>query len=219
MTSQLTLPLRWTKAGSAGDYFPSASNAEAVAWLEQGPAAWGHHASLLIGPAKSGKTHLAQIFAARFGGLFVSLRRSGEATGAGVYVFDDLAAGLDEVSLFHTYNRVKEQGGAMLLVTEQQPRDWPVRLPDLASRLSATPQVSIAAPDDDVLGAVIIKQLRDRGWSVPPEVVTYLLPRIERSFAAVDRLVAALDQTAGGQKRNMTVVLAGQVLRDIGQPD
>jgi chromosomal replication initiation ATPase DnaA len=213
VTSQLSLPLRWSPADGAGDFYPSDSNTEAIAWLDCGASAWGHHASLLIGPAKSGKTHLARIFAARFGGQFVSLRRSGEATGGGVYIFDDLAAGLDEISLFHTYNRVKEQGGAILLVAEEQPRDWPVRLPDLASRLAATPQVTIRAPDDALLGAVIIKQMRDRGWSVPPEVVSYLLPRIERSFAAVDTLVAALDQTAAGEKRSMTVVLAGQVLR------
>jgi chromosomal replication initiation ATPase DnaA len=219
MTAQLSLPLRWSPADGAGDFFPSESNGVAVAWLEQGPTAWGHHASLLTGPAKSGKTHLARIFAARFGGKFISLRRSGEAAGSGVYVFDDLGPGLDEIALFHAYNRVKEQGGAMLLVTELQPRDWPVRLPDLASRLGATPQVAIQSPDDALLGAVIIKQLRDRGWTVPPEVVSYLLPRIERSFAAVTTLVSALDQTAAGAKRNMTVVLAGQVLRSMGSAD
>jgi chromosomal replication initiation ATPase DnaA len=216
MAAQLPLPLRWSPADSDGDYFVSDSNRDAVSWMEQGAASWNHHASLLIGPAKSGKTHLAKIFAARFGGKFISLHRSGEATGAGVYIFDQLGPGLDEISLFHTYNRVKEQGGTLLLVSELQPRDWPVRLPDLASRLAATPQLAIGAPDDDLLGAVIIKQLRDRGWSTPPEVVTYLLARIERSFAAATRIVAELDQKAGGEKRNMTVILAGKVLRDLG---
>lgn len=219
MTAQLPLPLAWPTSESAGDFFPGPCNATAIAWLERGPSAWNHHASLLIGPAKSGKTHLARMFANRFGGAFISLRRSGEARGAGAFIVDDLGKGTDEASLFHLYNRMREEGGALLLVARNQPRDWPVILPDLASRLAATPQVEIGAPDDAVLGAVMIKQLRDRGWSAPPEVISYLLPRVERTFDGVHRLVTALDQSATGLKRNMTVALAGQVLRDIGDQD
>jgi DnaA regulatory inactivator Hda len=213
MTQQLPLPLSWTESDSAGDFYRGPSNEAALAWLERGPSAWGHHASLLIGPAKSGKTHLARMFAARFAGTFVPLRRSGTAQGSGVFILDDLGPGADEISLFHTYNRMKEQGGTLLMIARTQPRDWPVILPDLASRLAATPQVEIGAPDDAILGAVMIKQLRDRGWQVPPDVVSYLLPRMERSFEAVHALVTALDSHATGQKRNLTVPLVGEVLK------
>jgi chromosomal replication initiation ATPase DnaA len=215
MTRQLPLPLAWTESDSAGDFYRGPSNDMALAWLERGPSAWGHHASLLIGPAKSGKTHLARMFAARFAGTFVPLHRSGTAQGSGVFIIDDLGPGVDEVSLFHTYNRLKEQGGTLLMIARTQPRDWPVTLPDLASRLAATPQVEIGAPDDAILGAVMIKQLKDKGWSVPPDVVSYLLPRMERSFEGVHRLVGALDEQASGLKRNLTVILASNVLKNI----
>ncbi len=217
MTTQLPLPLHWNSSATDEDFFSGPCNEHARAWLERGPSAWNHHASLLIGPPKSGKTHLARIFANTFGGKFVSLQKSGEAQGTGVFIIDNLCSGVDEVSLFHAYNRLKDQGGILLLVASAQPRDWPIRLPDLASRLAATPQVEIGAPDDTVLGAVLIKQLRDRGWSVPPDVVRYLMPRIERSFIGVHSLVTALDQSATGLKRNLTVALAGDVLRNVDQ--
>jgi chromosomal replication initiation ATPase DnaA len=90
-----------------------------------------------------------------------------------------------------------------------------VTLPDLASRLAAIPQVAIGAPDDAVLGALIIKQLKDRGWSVPPDVVSYLLPRIKRSFEGVHRLVRELDDHATGMKRNLTVPFASKILKNM----
>jgi chromosomal replication initiation ATPase DnaA len=76
--------------------------------------------------------------------------------------------------------------------------------------------VAIGAPDDALLAAVMVKQFADRQLQVSEDVVAFLMPRIERSFAAVGSLVAALDGLALAQHRKITVPLARQVLDQIG---
>jgi chromosomal replication initiation ATPase DnaA len=192
--TQLALPLAYAHRTGEADFFISDCNSKAVAWLDLFPA-WGHHATLLLGPEGSGKSHLAAIFEARHG--------------ARVDVLDSEVTASDETALFHRFNAAKEAGRGLLIVA----RDMPVvQLPDLASRLGAAPVVRIEAPDDAVLGAVMIKAARDRGLSVPPEVISFALPRLERRFAAVHDFVARLDAASLAQRRDITVPLASALL-------
>jgi chromosomal replication initiation ATPase DnaA len=218
MAGQLPLPLQWQQASGAQDFFIGDCNRDAVQWLENGRSSWGHHASFLIGPEKSGKSHLAGIFAQKYGGDIISARTPAQLqkqlnAPSAVLVIDDLGAGIDEVSLFHLYNNAHLSGGTLLMVAASSPREWPVQLPDLASRLGASPKVLIAAPDDEVLAAVLIKQLRDLGWSASPDVIAFLVPRMERSFAAAQHLVQALHARGEHARRDLTVPLAAEVLK------
>jgi len=151
--------------------------------------------SLLIGPPKSGKSHLARIFQSW---------SEGE-------VIDD-AHHADETELFHAWNRAQEMRRPLLMVAEHAPPQWMVRLPDLASRLKATPVAAIGAPDDRLLSAVMFKQFHDRGLSSPPEVVQYIVTRMERSFKTVAAIVNALDAAALSAQRRLTIPFARDVL-------
>jgi hypothetical protein len=85
---------------------------------------------------------------------------------------------------------------------------WRIALPDLRSRLTATPHVEIAEPDDALIGSLVMKRLGDRGVAVPPELPAFLIPRIERSYVAVQQVVDALDRAALSHHRRMTVAMA-----------
>ena len=58
----------------------------------------------------------------------------------------------------------------------------------------------------------MLKQFTDRQLSVAPEVLTFLMARMERTFEAAGNLVAALDEAALIEKRRITVPLAKEVL-------
>jgi chromosomal replication initiation ATPase DnaA len=90
----------------------------------------------------------------------------------------------------------------------------PVALRDLASRLRALPAVTLAAPDDALLRAVLVKLCADRQMSVDEAVIGYLAARIERSFAAARSVVEQLDAEALRQARPVTRALAASVLRE-----
>ena len=60
------------------------------------------------------------------------------------------------------------------------------------------------------------KLLADRGLHVPPEVVAFLVPRVERSYVAAQRVVIALDEAMLSRPRRLTVPMAKQALEDGG---
>ena len=130
-------------------------------------------------------------------------------------VIEDAEGGLDagaEEGLFHLYNLLAEGGGHLLLTGRRPPARWPLVLADLGSRLAALPAVAIEAPDEALIAALIVKLFADRQLRVGREVLAFLLPRMERSFAAARRLVAHIDAAALARQRAVTVPLAREVL-------
>lgn len=194
MTRQLALPLAYSVGHGVADFFVSDANRDAFRHLAEWRR-WPTPVTLLLGPAESGKSHLARIFAARSNGMVV----------------DEAGPGIDEEALFHRWNAATP-GQPLLIVARTQPQDWPVTLPDLASRLEATARVAILPPDDALLGALMRKRFRDLGLEVSPGVVDFTLARIERSFASVARMVEALDAAALEQGRKVSIQLARTVL-------
>jgi chromosomal replication initiation ATPase DnaA len=218
---QFPLDLGHRPALSEADFLVAPCNAEAHAWITRWPH-WPGPVMAVFGPAGSGKTHLAHLFAARAGGLIV------EAAGltvadpprlleaAPAVAVEDADRGVDEVALFHLVNLAKESGAHLLLTGREAPARWGVALPDLRSRLNAAAAVGIGAPDDAVLAALLVKLFADRQLKVGEEVVAWLLGRMERSFAAAAAAVEALDRAALAGRRAVTVPLARMVLGEEG---
>lgn len=191
--AQLPLPLAYREGVGEADYFVSEANADAVAWLDRWPD-WPQPQSLLIGPPESGKSHLARLFAGRTGATLA-----------------DDAEAADPEALFHAWNAATAER-PLLIVARHRPSDWGHGLPDLASRLAATPLLVIRDPDDRLLAAVLAKRFTDRGLRVAPEVAAYILARIERSFASLAAAVEALDGAALEEGRGLTIPLVRAVL-------
>ena len=136
----------------------------------------------------------------------------GGGNAATALVIDGLSGGIDERALLHTYNSVAERSGHLLLIALAPPARWPLMLPDLVSRLRIAPAVAIGLPDDTLLAALMLKLFADRQIEPSPEVPAYALPRIERTFEAVARLVECLDRAALAEGRPVTVPLVRSVL-------
>ncbi len=220
---QLAFKFDHRPAQGCEDFVVAACNREAVAWIDRWPD-WPSPALAIFGPPGCGKTHLGRVWQARSKARFldpVSLARSGHfATfdpGAGCWIVENLQPALEDQDLaqpfLHVFNRIAEAKGQLLVVDRTPPARWPVALKDLASRLAAMPAVAVGAPDDALIGALLVKLFADRQLKVAPEVVIYLLTRMERSFEAARDLVAAIDLAALTAGRNVTVPLVGEVLR------
>ena len=96
----------------------------------------------------------------------------------------------------------------------EPPSAWQARLPDLVSRYRALLSFVLWAPDDALLASVLVKHFGDRQLRVAPGVFAYLVPRIERSFAAAASLAARLDKRALETGRPVTIKLARDVLAE-----
>jgi len=215
-SGQMPLDLGGKPAFTVADFLVAESNREAFAHVQRWPA-WPAFATALTGPAGSGKSHLAHVFAARADGPVLTAAAlrfelvPGLALAPAVAV-EDADRGGDEAALLHLFNLLRERGRGLLLTGREAPTRWPVALADLRSRLAALPAVAIGAPDEGLLGALMVKLFADRQLRVGQDVLAYLLPRVERSFAAVHAAVEALDDAALAQGRPITVPLARAAL-------
>ncbi len=218
---QLVLDLPHVASEGLADFMAAASNREALDAVLGWPG-WPGTACLLIGPTACGKSHLARIWAERAGAVVLRgpelwepadpLRQARHALNC---VVDDADETPQEVQLFHLWNRMAECGGSLLLTARSPVAGWNLNLPDLRSRLLAAWPVRIGAPDDELLSALLVKQLADRQIGTEQEVVAFLTRRIERSFAGARAVVRALDRASLRARRPITMPLARAVLDEL----
>ena len=215
---QLVLALPHAESFAREDFLAGPSNAAALALIERWPD-WPAPVMALVGPEGSGKSHLASIWAGMSGARVVSARHLSEidlpaAFVTGALVVEDLEPqSFDERALFHLLNLAREEGAAVLITARNAPTSMKVDIRDLASRLRALPVVTLEAPDDDLLRALIVKLAADRQIAVDQGLVNYLANRIERSFAAARAAVVMLDQEAMRRHRPVTRALAAELFR------
>jgi len=191
---QPALPLDWPADEADDSFIVTACNAAAVRHLSS-TATWPVPATLLVGPRKSGRSMLGRIFARRSGGRLI-----------------DDADRRDERVLFNAWNEAQSTRLPLLMVSETAPPDWQIDLPDLRSRIAATPVATLGDPDEAMVGALFAALLARRGLSVGPEVIAYLTPRVPRSHVAVMQRVDALDAASLARRRAVTIPLAREVL-------
>lgn len=219
---QLVFDLAHRQALGAEDFLVSRSNAVAVEMIDRWPQ-WPHPASLVAGPQGSGKSHIANVWRLRSGGGIVTAADLEDATVASLadgaaIVVEDLDRGIaDEKALFHLLNRARESKLSVLLTSRVPPGEQEFRVPDLRSRLRALPLAEMQPPDETLLKAVLVKLFDDRQLSVEPQVIDYLNVRMERSMAAANQVVAAVDRLALATHRKVTRPLAAEALAGLGE--
>jgi len=218
---QLTFDLGHRFAQGRDDFLVATSNQDAVSWIDMWPE-WPAPALILYGPAACGKTHLAAVWREKSQAATID-PQSLVAESADVifergenFLIDpvdpwigDRAA---ETTLFHLYNLAKEHKRTILMTMRVPPVRLAFAIPDLASRLRAAPGVAIQTPDESLLGAVLVKMFADRQINIGEDVLQYILPRMERSFAAARDLVEKADHLALAEKRPVSVPLIRHVL-------
>lgn len=202
MVSAVQIPLSFPINPAMGrdDFLVADSNREALDWIDRAPY-WNAPVLYIHGPAGAGKTHLANIWQ--------SQNKDG-------HVIDNLDAivgdRMAEENLFHLYNRVRLTPGSILMTGSKPLSLVRFTIPDLASRLRASPQVGINLPDEDLLRALLVKLFSDRQMRIDVSLIEYMIPRMERSFSAARELVAALDHISLTQKRPPNIATLRRLL-------
>jgi len=200
--SQLDLPLVRPPSARDEQFLIGDSNAHAVQAIERWRT-WPVMAALLVGPRKSGRSLLARVFAGTTGGTIA-----------------DEAERWPETELFHAWNRAQAAGRPLLMVADAPPPEWSVRLPDLRSRLGASPLLRIAPPDDALVADLLLYLLDRRELDARPDLIAWLGKRVERSHLAVLRVVDRLEEDADSRgSRRLSIPLARAALSGRGLLD
>jgi chromosomal replication initiation ATPase DnaA len=216
--SQLVLDLPHRETWDEADFFITSRNEQALRLVNAWPD-WQSPVSIVFGPPQSGKTYLAKIWQRRSKAHFLEASALGAHVWAAPYlplIVEDIDSGaFAETALFHHLNLAREHGSFILLTARTPPGQWDLSLPDLRSRIRSYPAVEIQQPDEEHLAALLLKHFSDRQIEITPEVISYLVARMERSMAAAQRLTAHIDKIALSEHRKITRAFAAKVFKEL----
>ncbi|MGH6642479.1 MAG: chromosomal replication initiator DnaA [Bradyrhizobium sp.] len=216
---QLALALPHAESLTRDNFLEGPANEAGLALIESWPD-WPNRIMLLVGPEGCGKSHLAAIWTEAAGARSIPAHALTPnavpgALATGALVVEDLKPGdFDERAMFHLMNLAREDEASILMTARIAPAAFEVELRDLRSRLRAVPTVPLLPPDDLLFRGLIVKFCADRQLSIDETVVSYLISRIERSYAAARQAVDLLDTEALRLGRPVTRALAAELFRD-----
>jgi chromosomal replication initiation ATPase DnaA len=204
------------------DFIEGDGNRLALAHIRAFPH-WPGPLTLVEGPAKSGKSHLARIWARRVGAELAApsdledLSRTG---GTMPLVVEDVErSGYGEDALFHLLNQSMRDGRPMLMTTREPIANWPFATDDLKSRARLAARFTVALSDDIQLSQMFVKLFGDRQVAVDPKIIAYMVARMERSPEEVVALADLVDRIAlsRGTAINRSVAAAALAERGVAQ--
>lgn len=199
-SDQIALPLDFPQSGDERRFILSEANRDAFEHFRHW-SMWPVKATVLTGPRRSGRSLLARGFVDRVAGR----------------LFDD-AERHEEEALFHAWNQAQETGRPLVMVVDDS-EGWPVKLPDLKTRLAATPVARIHQPDDALFSALIELLFADRGLHIPGEALRFITGRVQRDYLNAERIVEAIDRFAIAEHARLTLPTVRRALMDAGLID
>ncbi len=217
MSLQLPLPFEHQPSYEPGDFIAACSNRDALTWLNApwSDAPWPDHRLALFGPAGCGKSHMLHNWRQRNGAVLLTgpaMNTLDQVPFQGGLALDDADAVADETLLFHLLNTARDRGLRLLLAARNPPARWPVRLPDLSSRLRAITAAEIAPPDDELFAALLKRLVADRQLAMSQSAQDWVLHHLPRSPAVLREVVALLDRESLASGVAITRTLAVKVL-------
>jgi len=179
------------------DFYVSKSNEYSFKLLNSWPL-WKKNFVNLIGENFSGKTHLINIFLTKFKGIKINATEINNQSLDKIKIYqniviEDLNEGIDE-NLFFTLLNIIDQDNKYLIITSKKPIvDFSFKLEDLNSRTKNFLLSVIDKPDDDLMFALILKNLSDRQISIDKKLIDFIIKRIDRSYGKIFDFIYKID--------------------------
>jgi chromosomal replication initiation ATPase DnaA len=222
--SNKQLPFRFEVSADYGRdrFIVSASNREALSVIDRWPN-WPNNILALIGPTGSGKTHLGSIWTRVAHATSLSPKNLDHALlsrhpDGGAFLLEDANQYQSEEDFFHLINETRRKRHTLLITAPTEPARWRVSLPDLKSRLAAINVARLEFPDDMLIESVLEKLFEDRQLAATPEVLNYLMRRMDRTLHNAAELVSTLDAAALAKRTPITIAVARAAL-EAQKPD
>ena len=86
------------------------------------------------------------------------------------------------------------------------------KLNDLNSRFKDFILQSIEKPDDELIFALILKNLSDRQISLEKKLINYIIKRIDRSYSKIFEFIYKIDEMSLKKKKSINIKIIKEVL-------
>ena len=195
------------------DYVVSESNHDVYTTIKNYNNSWGinpyYKTLLIVGPASSGKTHLAHIWSHECGGAFVRSMKEVHDLQSQGYIVEDIES-VDAAGLFHIINYLHEESKYLLMTASSV--NFNFHLKDLVSRLLIIRTIHITTPDENMIKMLLMKYFSLHSLKISIQVIDFLSTRLPRDCGVIKNFVDEVNQYALEHKREITIPLAKELL-------
>jgi chromosomal replication initiation ATPase DnaA len=203
--NQLILNFDYDQNFKDQDFYVSKSNEFAFKLLNSWPK-WEKNFINLIGENFSGKTHLVNIFLQKFKGIKIEANEIDNEFLKKIKIFENIIIEnfndkIDENLLFTLINIVDQDNKYLLLTSKTPIVHHSFNLSDLNSRSKNFLLCNIEKPGDDLIFALILKNLSDRQISIDKKLVDYIIKRIDRSYGKIFDFIYKIDKISLKRKK------------------
>ena len=216
--NQLIIKFDYEKNFKDDDFYVSKSNKSVFDTLNSWPK-WEKNFLNIVGDKYSGKTHLINIFLKKFKGLKLNTKSlNGEDLNEiKIYeniILEDLDENVDEKLIYSLFNII-DIDNKYIIATSQKPIiSIDFSLVDLKSRTKNFLIQIIDKPDDELLFALILKNLSDRQISIDEKLINFIIKRIDRSYGNISNFIYKVDELSLKKRKPIDFKLIREVLGD-----
>ena len=214
--NQLIIKFDYEQNFKDDDFYVSNSNKHIFSLLSQWPK-WGKNFLNINGEKFSGKTHLINIFIKKFKGIKFEANSLNDKDLETIKVYENIIVeNLDEKideKLFYSLLNIIDLDNKFIIVTSKKPIvDINFSLSDLKSRTKNFLLQKIEKPDDDLLFALILKNLSDRQISIDKKLIDFIIKRIDRSYDKIFDFIYKIDELSLKKKKPIDFKIIKEVL-------
>ena len=198
------------------DFFISKSNKHIIDFFEKWPK-WEKRFLNISGEKFSGKTHLINIFIKKFNGIKfeASLLNNNNIEKTKVYetiILENLTDEINEELAYTLFNIIDQQNKYLIITSINPIVNINFKLNDLNSRFKDFILQSIEKPDDELIFALILKNLSDRQISLEKKLINYIIKRIDRSYSKIFEFIYKIDEMSLKKKKSINIKSIKEVL-------
>ena len=198
------------------DFYVSKSNEHIFSLINKWPK-WEKNFLNIIGEKFSGKTHLSNIFIRKFKGIKInsSSLKNEDLTKIKIHeniILEDLDKNIDEKVLYSLFNIVDLENKYIIVTSSVPIVNIEFSLIDLKSRSKNFILQNIEKPDDNLIFALILKNLSDRQISIDKKLIDFIIKRIDRSYSKIFDFIYKVDELSLKKKKPIDLKIIKEVL-------
>ena len=198
------------------DFYVSKSNKHIYSLINKWPK-WEKNFINISGEKFSGKSHLVNIFLRKFKGLKLNSRHLKNDDLKQVKLFEnivleDFTNNIDENLIYTLFNIIDQDNKFIIVTSLKSIVDIDLSLNDLKSRTKNFLLLNIEKPDDELMFAIILKNLSDRQISLDKKLIDYIIKRIDRSYSKISYFIYKIDELSLKKKKSIDFKIIKEAL-------
>ncbi|MDA9604195.1 DnaA/Hda family protein [Candidatus Pelagibacter sp.] len=216
--NQLLLDFHYKQNFNDDDFYVGKSNYYAFELINKWPR-WEKNFLNISGEKYSGKTHLINIFLKKFNGIKLDLNKLNDESLKSIkphqnIILENLDLNVNETLIYTLLNIIDQDNKFLIITSTKAISDLNFQLDDLRSRTKNFLLAKIENPDDELMFALILKNLSDRQITLDKKLINFIIKRIERSYGKIFHFIYKIDKISLKKKKPIDIKIINEALEN-----